>query len=281
MAKRVFSTVSFGERYMMASLIYIGIGLLFLSFSPPLPFAFGADEEAGCTYTEIVEGVESDPIEGCPEGKTCCGGTCIDAETSECCKGSAFPKGKSAVCGDTCINTDESECCKDTVFPKGKSLVCGDKCINIDTHGCCGGKAYNLATEKCCGNPGVNSSEPYYTRIEICCKQMGGEVVRAGDACCRADNLDTEVEGYSTSTQRCCISEHRHKGEVYYRSTQDCCESASSDWDSQVYHIGTQTCCGVYGTGTTRGMPVVLEKDKCDCCTEGTMDHPPVKACEE
>jgi hypothetical protein len=86
MLKKFEKTVSFGERYVIAMMVYLGLTLVLIGVMPKTGHAL-ADEESGCTHTVIIEGVPT-TVEGCDTGYFCCGGSCIDESTCSCCEGS-------------------------------------------------------------------------------------------------------------------------------------------------------------------------------------------------
>ena len=259
MTKQTFNAISFGERYMVASFIYIGIGLLALSLANPLPFAWAEDEPqnepATCTYIDS-EGVER---EGCPQGKECCDGECYDPEEEFCCI-------------ELATNGTEA-------FVKGNLIPVGTPC--------CNGKGFDPATEGCCIGYShyklVRAS--VFSQIDSVCCPNGNLVV--GKECCWLwktdgyEGYDPETEGcckkagvYNLNTHACCLTPY-NSSEIYNKSTHGCC--AGGTFGMKVYNRSTHGCCGV----VSNGFADVFEKSKCDCCTPSAPGNPPVKACDD
>ena len=118
------------------------------------------------------------PPAGCPEGKTLCGGTCIDG----CCTSEGTP---GQLCGETCIGGDE--CCTANNTP---GLRCGEElCVDPAEAQCCfNGQDATVVGALCgeaCYNPETN-----------CCKFIG-EGVPTVSTKCGEQCLDptTEVRG--------------------------------------------------------------------------------------
>lgn len=136
--KLVFG-LSFGERYFVASLIYLGMSFILIATMPEAQYSFA--QSGDCSHTITVTPENGSPytttVSGCPDGQSCCGGSCIGAGQG-CCNGTPY-------------NTETQGCCNGKIHSKS-------------TEGCCSGKTYNIETEKCCAD-GTTASK------ECCCEE--------------------------------------------------------------------------------------------------------------
>ncbi|MDR2440759.1 MAG: hypothetical protein LBE12_15465 [Planctomycetaceae bacterium] len=133
--------LSFGERYLVASLVYLGLSLMLIASMPEMKMALASDGE--CTHTVTVtdeNGTHDEEVPGCPDGQTCCGGTCIGSGQG---------------------------CCNGTVYDTATQGCCNNQVYDLATQGCCGGNTYNKETEKCCCASCVKLKE------ECCCECEG------------------------------------------------------------------------------------------------------------
>ena len=111
--------LSFGEQYLVATIVYLGLSLMLIGSMPEMEVALA--NSGGCTHQVpvYVEGVlvGYDTVPGCPDGQMCCGGSCI---------------GSGWAC---CINPEALH----------------EISFNTATHRCCNGAAvYDFSTHKCC-----------------------------------------------------------------------------------------------------------------------------------
>jgi hypothetical protein len=80
---KLFTIISFGKQYLVASVVYLGMTCLLLGILPEvIAFAQGGNSETPeCTYTYTwadEEGTHSETLLGCPSGVAGC------SESSEC-----------------------------------------------------------------------------------------------------------------------------------------------------------------------------------------------------
>ena len=92
--------LTLGNRYVAASVIYLGLALL-LGGSAQLDLQqVRATDEEGCSYTVMVN-QEGDMVpvtyDGCPEGEQCCGGECISGDDL-CCEDGTLGDADTCVC---------------------------------------------------------------------------------------------------------------------------------------------------------------------------------------
>ena len=118
MFAKIESWLTFGNQYVAATVIYLGLALV-LGGSTLLdhPLALAASSGSGCTYTdyEYQEGYWV-PVtkDGCPEGQQCCyGGGCISND-SLCCEDGTNGN------ADTC----ECLCCENCGADGLTTIVC-------------------------------------------------------------------------------------------------------------------------------------------------------------
>jgi hypothetical protein len=120
----VVRSLSFGEQYLVASLVYLGLSLILIASMPEMKVAVAS--EGGCTHQVPVydEGVivGYTTVSGCPDGQSCCGGTCI-GEGQGCCNGTSS------------YNTSTQGCCNGHVYAKETQKCCGCGVRSIDD--CC------------------------------------------------------------------------------------------------------------------------------------------------
>ncbi len=91
--------VSFNNRFLVASLIYLGGGLVLIGMSPNSPNLYAAGN--GC------------PEAACPSGTFCCGGTCVPNAYVCCGDGSSGPSSTGTCCVDC---QGDPQCTEQTSF---------------------------------------------------------------------------------------------------------------------------------------------------------------------
>ena len=85
MLRRLWSIVSLGQRYMLASLVYVGLALIVASALPDPPQA-------------QASGTECDDEEPCGEDEQCCDGECIPDDDLCCEDGTSGPADENCAC---------------------------------------------------------------------------------------------------------------------------------------------------------------------------------------
>ena len=117
--------LSFGEQYLVASLIYLVLSLMFIASMPEMKVALADDDECICFRSGGTDenGNVIKICGECPEGQGCTPCGCLEA-------------GKG--------------CCNGTIYDIATQNCCGGNVYDMETHGCCDGDVYNLESEKCC-----------------------------------------------------------------------------------------------------------------------------------
>jgi hypothetical protein len=235
MTKQVFRTISFGERYMAASLIYIGIGLMVLSFASPFRVALAQSTppaERTCTYTYIDSEDNEQVVAGCPEGQECCDGTCYDPSEKMCCRNYIRNSGDpvSTFLGAALVPTNKS--------------CCGTKGYDSSTEGCCRTSAgvtevYNKSTRDCCGN---------YTLGKVYIKGLSSR------GCCGSSSSGFT---YYEAPMHCCGRDKSNGGVIY------------NERGGEIYDTSTQICCEFLPRWPNNGSyEIGRDKNKCKCCED-------------
>lgn len=85
MLSKVWSALSLGKRYVLASLIYVGLALIVLNAMPGTPVAQASG--AACGGETL-----------CPSGQSCCNGSCISSDNICCGDGSSGASGDCGCC---------------------------------------------------------------------------------------------------------------------------------------------------------------------------------------
>jgi len=85
MFDKMWSTVSFGNRYVLASLVYIGLGLIVVNAMPGVSVM-------------LASGTECDDETPCSSGEACCDGACIPEDDLCCEDGTSGPAEDCACC---------------------------------------------------------------------------------------------------------------------------------------------------------------------------------------
>ncbi|MDR2438119.1 MAG: hypothetical protein LBE12_01955 [Planctomycetaceae bacterium] len=159
--KRLFSLISLENNYLLASLLYLGLGLIFCAIAPDSPKI-------------LAEGTGCGGEESCPAGQTCvdgvckvcdvvCNGECYPAGTSCCDDGNTCGSGQTC-CDGICISEDEI-CCSHGTGGNGESYgahgcpqnsqCCEGGCISEDEQCCPSSEdfdSHGCPTDKeCCG----------------------------------------------------------------------------------------------------------------------------------
>lgn len=121
--------LSFGERYLVASLFYAGLSFVLIATVPESERVFA--QAGGCTHTVTItdeQGTHTEVVPGCEASQVCCGGSCISSGQG-CCNGVVY-------------HTATQGCCNGVVY-------------NLETQGCCNGGVYDDDTHHCCDNGDV------------------------------------------------------------------------------------------------------------------------------
>ena len=87
MLLRLWNIGSLGKRYLLASLVYVGLGLIVVSALPDLPEA-------------RASGTECDGETPCSSGEECCDGYCIPDDYVCCEDGTNGPQDTCACCAE-------------------------------------------------------------------------------------------------------------------------------------------------------------------------------------
>lgn len=217
MTKQVFRTISFGERYLTASLIYIGLGFLAISLMPNGPNVLAAGSGSGCTHQVQNSEGEWETKDGCKDGETCCDGKCSTTPSGN---------GSLACCGDKPyrFGGEEMPCCNNKLLSSSqgccRSSSGSEEIYSTSSQSCCGnyklGKVYskNSSTEGCCG---LYPAEKYYIWPEDCCGQGdAAKIYNARDEiCCAgfspAPEMFTAETGDKTKC-KCCELDYYRRG---------------------------------------------------------------------
>ena len=118
--------LSFGEQYLVASLVYLGLSLILIASMPEMKVALADDEECICSRSggKDENGKDIKICDECPEGEGC------------------------TPCG--CLKVGKG-CCNGNVYDTATQDCCGGKVVyNLEIEGCCEGQKYTKATEQCC-----------------------------------------------------------------------------------------------------------------------------------
>lgn len=98
MLQQLWTLSSMGERYLLSSAVYLGLGLILTGSLPDR----SAIAQTGC------DGVT------CPDGQQCCGGQCIASDYVCCQDGTSGPSDSCICCtgcdGSLCTNVSTVEC---------------------------------------------------------------------------------------------------------------------------------------------------------------------------
>ncbi|MDR1922749.1 MAG: hypothetical protein LBQ66_00125 [Planctomycetaceae bacterium] len=86
---KIVEVISFGNRHIIASFTYMGLGMILMAITPGMPFTFatngiGCGGEASCPPGQSCFDGECCSSEGKADGKKCCDGEWIPEE-EECC----------------------------------------------------------------------------------------------------------------------------------------------------------------------------------------------------
>jgi hypothetical protein len=81
---RLWSIVSLGRRYLVASVFYVGLGLILGNVMPDVPSARASGGSCG-------------PENPCGSGEICCVGTCVP-DTYVCCEDGTSGPGATCIC---------------------------------------------------------------------------------------------------------------------------------------------------------------------------------------
>jgi len=104
--------LSFGEQYLVASIIYLGLSLMLIASMPEMKMAFasggGCSHEMPLYYEGVLVGYET--VSGCPDGQMCCGDSCINVGQG-CCNGTPYDTATSGCCFGNVYNKETQDCC--------------------------------------------------------------------------------------------------------------------------------------------------------------------------
>ncbi len=116
----LWNVVSFGKRYLMASLLYVGLGLIVGS---TIPYAASGDDEPMPPCEET----------SCPDGQWCCNNTCISIDW-DCCDSPGDPYMIESPCDGQCCYAKGGDtptcvpanylCCDDGTYGDPNSCTC-------------------------------------------------------------------------------------------------------------------------------------------------------------
>jgi len=115
---KIESWLTLGNRYVVATVVYLGLALILggstLLDSPQAMARIAiSDEDCSHTVWEYHEGWVEVTKDGCPDGQQCCGGECI-SEDYLCCEDGTY--------GDA--NSCECLCCEDCGSDSLTTIMC-------------------------------------------------------------------------------------------------------------------------------------------------------------
>jgi hypothetical protein len=105
MLEKVLFVLSFGERYVVASVTYLGLALVLFSTIHEDKNVYAQNGSTGCTHEITVTNEDGttyqETVSGCDEGQQCCGTSCIPS-TDVCCEDETSGSANSCAC---CVST--------------------------------------------------------------------------------------------------------------------------------------------------------------------------------
>jgi hypothetical protein len=96
----------------------------------------------------------------CKENETCCGTTCINPHTTQCCQPGNTPcPSNQTCCGSTCIDPKNTQCCTPGNTPcRFPNTCCGGTCIGPATKCCTPSNTTCSPPKQCCGGVQPNNT---------------------------------------------------------------------------------------------------------------------------